>query len=190
MLGRPNLDTRGPLTFSWISAAPRPALQQSRDILASPETRQEEDGELENPTLGYGMQLTLDGYDCNPTKLANLDIIYEFLDHCPDLITMTKIMPPYVFKYHAHIPEDWGVSGFVLIAESHISVHTYPEKSYLSLDIFSCKDFDHQKAVSYATELFGIGRHELNLLNRGLEFPRNVKKVENILRQERQRLRV
>jgi S-adenosylmethionine decarboxylase len=150
----------------------------------------EEDGELKNPTLGYGMHLTLDGYDCNPEKLANLDSIYEFLDRCPDLIRMTKIMPPYVFKYQAQVPEDWGVSGFVLIAESHISVHTYPDRAYLSLDIFSCKDFDHHQAVAYATELFGIGRHELNLLNRGLEFPREVRQVEHILRQERQRLRI
>lgn len=136
------------------------------------------------------MHLTLDGYECSPEKLANLDRIYEFLDRCPDLISMTKIMPPYVFKYQAHVPEDSGLSGFVLIAESHISVHTYPEKGYLSLDIFSCKDFNHHQAVAYATELFGIGRHELNLLNRGVEFPREVKKVERLLRDERQRLRI
>ena len=145
---------------------------------------------MKNPTLGYGMHLTLDGYDCNPDKLANLYSIYEFLDRCPELILMTKIMPPYVFKYQAPEPEDWGISGFVLIAESHISVHTYPDRAYLSLDIFSCKDFNHHQAVAYATELFGIGRHELNLLNRGLEFPREVKQVEHILREERQRLRI
>ncbi|MGQ9689021.1 MAG: adenosylmethionine decarboxylase [Desulfobaccales bacterium] len=145
---------------------------------------------MQNPTLGYGMHLTLDGYECNSTHLANLDLIYEFLDRCPELIKMTKIMPPYVFKYHAQVPEDWGISGFVLIAESHISIHTYPEKAYLSVDIFSCKDFDHQKAVAYVCEIFGIGRHELNLLNRGLEFPREVKKVEHLLRQERQYLRI
>lgn len=145
---------------------------------------------MTKPTLGYGMHLTLDGYDSHPDKLANLELIYEFLDKCPDLIQMTKIMPPYVFKYQSQIPEDWGISGFVLIAESHISIHTYPERSYLSLDIFSCKDFDHHQAVAYATEMFGIGRHEVHLLNRGLEFPREVKKVERLLRQERQRLKV
>ncbi len=139
--------------------------------------------------LGYGLHLTLDGYECDGERLANLDTIYEFLDTCPDLIHMTKIMPPYVFKYHAQTPEDWGLSGFVLIAESHISIHTYPERNYLSIDIFSCKYFDYHQAVAYATKLFGISRHELNLLDRGLEFPREVKAVENILRHERQQLR-
>ncbi len=144
---------------------------------------------MNNCALGYGLHLTLDGYGCSQEQLANLDVVYEFLDRCPEVIQMTKIMPPYVFKYHAPNPEDWGISGFVLIAESHISIHTYPEKRYLSLDIFSCKHFDHQKALTYVTELFGITRHELHLLDRGLEFPRNVKMVERLLREERKQTR-
>jgi len=133
--------------------------------------------------------MTLDGYGCSPERLANLDAIYEFLEHCPDLIAMTKIMPPYVFKYHGKVAEDWGLSGFVLIAESHISIHTFPDRGYLSLDIFSCKDFDYNQAVAYVTEVFGIARHELNLLDRGLEFPREVRTVERLLRQERDQMR-
>jgi S-adenosylmethionine decarboxylase len=144
---------------------------------------------LKKPEIGFGLHLTLDGYGCSQERLANLDLIYEFLEHCPDLIHMTKIMPPYVFKYHGKVPEDWGVSGFVLIAESHISIHTFPDRAYLSLDIFSCKDFDHQQAVDYVTELFGITRHERNLLDRGLEFPKNARAVEHFMRQEREQMR-
>ena len=144
---------------------------------------------MKKPEVGFGLHLTLDGYGCIQENLANLDLIYEFLEDCPDLINMTKIMPPYVFKYHGKVPEDWGVSGFVLIAESHISIHTFPDRNYLSLDIFSCKDFDYQKAVDYATEIFGITRHEQNVLDRGLEFPREPRTVERFLRQERNQMR-
>ncbi len=144
---------------------------------------------MKKPAIGFGLHMTLDGYGCSSERLANLDAIYEFLEHCPDLINMTKIMPPYVFKYHGKVAEDWGVSGFVLIAESHISIHTFPDRSYLSLDIFSCKDFDYSQAVAYVTEAFGIARHELNLLDRGLEFPREVRTVERLLRQEREQMR-
>ncbi len=144
---------------------------------------------MKKPALGYGLHLTLDGYDCDSEKLADLDVIYGFLDTCPDVIRMTKIMPPYVFKYHPKVSADWGLSGFVLIAESHISIHTYPERSYLSLDIFSCRDFDHKQAAAYAIQTFGISRHEINLLDRGLEFPREVKTVARFLRHEREQLR-
>ena len=144
---------------------------------------------MKRPTIGFGLHLTLDGYGGGQEQLSNLDLIYEFLEHCPDLIHMTKIMPPYVFKYHGKVPEDWGVSGFVLIAESHISIHTFQDRGYLSLDIFSCKEFDHQQAVAYVTELFGITRHEVNLLDRGLEFPKNPRAVEHFMRQEREQMR-
>jgi hypothetical protein len=43
--------------------------------------------------------------------------------------------------------------------------------------------------VAYVTKMFGITRHELNLLNRGLEFPREVGTVERLLRQEREQMR-
>ena len=136
-----------------------------------------------------GLHLTLDGYGCNKEQLANLDLIYEFLERCPDLIKMTKIMPPWVFKYWGKVPEDGGISGFVLIAESHISIHTFPERGYLSLDIFSVKDFDYQQAVAFVTEVFGITRHELNLLDRGLKFPKEVGAVARFLQQEREKMR-
>ena len=143
---------------------------------------------MQKPTVGFGLHLTLDGYECSYERLTNLDAIYEFLDTCPDLIHMTKIMPPYAFKYSGKVPDDWGLSGFVLIAESHISIHTFPERKYLSLDIFSCKGFDYQQAADYATECFGISRHEINLLDRGLEFPREIRTVEHLMRQERKQM--
>ena len=145
---------------------------------------------MEKPELGFGQHLMLDGYGCPYDRLVDLDRIYEFLNQCPDLIQMTKIMPPYAFKYCGKVPQDWGLSGFVLIAESHISVHTFPEKGFLSIDIFSCKSFDVQKAVDFATSVFGIATQEIKIVDRGLEFPRNIPAVTSFLTEERQQMRV
>ena len=75
-----------------------------------------------------------------------------------------------------------------LLLKAISSIHTFPDRGYLSLDIFSCKDFDYQQAVDYVTELFGLTHHEINLLDRGLEFPREVRTVERLLRQERKQM--
>ncbi|MGC9022271.1 MAG: adenosylmethionine decarboxylase, partial [Dissulfurimicrobium sp.] len=130
---------------------------------------------MEDIEYGFGQHLMMDGYGCDQEKLKDLDGIYDFLSRYPEEINMTKIMPPYVFKYSGLIPEDWGISGFVLIAESHISIHTFPEKLYLSLDIFSCKAFDTQGAIKYITNLFDIKKVEIKLLDRGLEFPKVIR---------------
>jgi len=145
---------------------------------------------LEKPEIGFGQHLMVDGYGCSYDRLVDLDGIYEFLNQCPDVIHMTKIMPPYAFKYSGKVPEDWGLSGFVLIAESHISVHTFPEKGFLSIDIFSCKSFEYQKAVDFATRCFGIKSHEIKLLDRGLEFPRSIPAVTHYLHSERKQMRM
>ena len=135
--------------------------------------------------IGFGQHLMVDGYGGNRRKLASLDLVYQFLDSYPGEIDMKKIMPPYVFKYYGVKPEDWGVSGVVLIAESHISIHTFPEKNYLSVDIFSCREFNIEQAASYIKELFELDKMELNLLDRGLEFPKDVELANNLVYQQR-----
>ena len=85
--------------------------------------------EVADEMVGFGPHLMLDGYGCDKKKLQDLNLVYRILDDLPERIGMTKIMPPYVFKYSGVKPEDWGLSGFVLIAESHVSIHTFPEKT-------------------------------------------------------------
>jgi S-adenosylmethionine decarboxylase len=143
---------------------------------------------LKKPEYGFGMHLILDGYGCDRQRLEDISLIYNFLSEYPAQIKMTKIMPPYVFRYDAENPQDWGISGFVLIAESHISIHTFPEKNYFSLDIFSCKNFDSEQAISYVSNLFATEKSEIKLLDRGLEFPKDVRSSAHIVQAERQRL--
>ena len=131
----------------------------------------------------------LDGYECNRQRLEDISLIYNFLSEYPAAIGMTKIMPPYVFRYDAKNPKDWGISGFVLIAESHISIHTFPEKNYLSLDIFSCKEFDAEQAISYVSNLFNVQKSEIKLQDRGLEYPKSVRRSAHVVQEERHRLK-
>jgi S-adenosylmethionine decarboxylase len=132
----------------------------------------------------------VDGYGSDRAKLTDINYIYDFLSNYPLEIEMTKIMPPYVFRYSGVRPEDWGISGFVLIAESHISIHTFPEKRYLSLDIFSCKEFNGQKAIEDVKRLFSLEKIEIRNLERGLEFPKIIRKVENFMRDERMQISI
>ena len=116
------------------------------------------------------MHLTVDGYGGDAEALQNTELIYDFLDTLPDRIGMTKMIPPQVYTYRGKNPGDWGVSGFVLIAESHISVHTFPDRQHVNIDIFSCKSFDSGECVKIVESHFGLIRVETNVLERGLEY--------------------
>ena len=116
------------------------------------------------------MHLVVDGYEADPGKLTDTDLVYRFLDECPDAIGMTKIVPPQVYSYHGKTPEDWGLSGFVIIAESHISVHTFPDRGYVNIDIFSCKDFDATASLEFVKRTFAIPEVKVWSLDRGIDY--------------------
>lgn len=116
------------------------------------------------------MHLIIDGFGANRKMLESEEIIYDLLDRYPSQIGMTKVAPPQVFKYVGSKPEDWGISGFVLIAESHISIHTFPDRCYVNIDIFSCKDFDSEYAIQELKAIFEFDEIQKYLLNRGLEY--------------------
>ncbi len=134
------------------------------------------------------MHLTVDGFGGNYQRLTDLDFVFDLLDQYPDRIGMTKIMPPYVFKYHGKRPEDWGVSGFVIIAESHIAMHTFPEKGYVNIDIFSCKAFETDLVIEHMKEAFGAERVEARILERGLEYPFDSIAAADMIHRERREI--
>lgn len=120
---------------------------------------------------GYGPHLTLDGYNCDPELLNNMHLIFQFLSVLPKQIGMNKLTQPYVLSYDGgEKPDDYGVTGFVIIAESHISIHTYPHDRTFFLDIFSCKPFDVEKAKQIVRDTFKVGDEETNLVVRGKKF--------------------
>lgn len=138
----------------------------------------------------FGPHLVLEAYGCNKEKISDLTLVSDALDKYPTQLNMTKIMPPYVFKYSGAVPDDWGVSGIVLIAESHISIHTFPDKGFVTLDIFSCKDFDVDAAVEYFCSIFEPESFEKQLLMRGREFPRSAVRAGEIVERERMKVAV
>ena len=117
------------------------------------------------------MHLIIDGYGSDAAILGSEEFIFKLLDEYPAQIGMTKISAPHVIKYTGGKPEEWGVSGFVFIAESHIAVHTFPERGYINMDIFSCKDFDATRAVEGLSARLKLGEKRTYLLDRGEMVP-------------------
>ena len=124
---------------------------------------------------GYGPHLMLDLNDCNPEILNDLDACFRLLNELPERIGMTKITQPYVFRYSGMIPEDDGITGVTVIAESHISLHTYPKKSFVFVDLFSCKPFDVERAMDYIVQFFESKSPEFHVQERGSAFPASIR---------------
>ena len=115
------------------------------------------------------MHVIIDGYGGDPDQLADENVVRAILERYPQEMGMTKIAPPMVVRYKGSKPEDWGVSGYVMIAESHISMHTFPERSLIWADIFSCKDFDAAPILEDLKRQFRLREMDVQLLDRGFQ---------------------
>ena len=116
------------------------------------------------------MHLIIDGEGARRFQLASKDRILLLLHDLPHQMGMQIIKGPDVLEWHdANHPHDGGISGSVMIAESHISIHTFPERGLFWADVFSCKDFDTERAMASFYEAFGQETHlEHQTLPRGL----------------------
>lgn len=138
----------------------------------------------------FGPHLTLDLYGCDKKKISSEKYIYNLLDKFPELIGMHKFTDPSISYYNGNVDsfDEGGFSGFVLIAESHIAIHCFPAQRFATIDIFSCKAFDTEKAENLMMKLLGAKKSERNLFNRGVDFPKQIDKSKVIVRKQRRRL--
>ncbi len=66
-----------------------------------------------------------------------------------------------------HFSPNGGISGVAVLAESHISVHTWPENNYAAFDVFMCGDAKPEKAVRVFNEFFSPDNHQVKNIKRG-----------------------
>jgi len=118
------------------------------------------------------LHVMLDLYGCNAELLADEALLRQVLDEYPTRIGMVKVSPVELRDIKTSNPLDDGFSGFVIIATSHISLHTWPPYGMVNIDIFSCEDFDAQETIIYAQTMFQTDDVEIHAVERALRSPR------------------
>ena len=123
---------------------------------------------LEQPitfqALALGRHLTIEYYDCNAHTLADVEGMKKIFVEAAEISGATVLES----SFHAFHPQ--GVSGIVVICESHFAVHAWPEHDYAAVDIFTCGDqIDFElAAVALREKLSSRSMVISNALSRGL----------------------
>ena len=113
-----------------------------------------------------GIHLLLELKECDPDLLDDLDYVRDSLIRAAGE-TGATIVGHTFHKFHP-----LGVTGIVAIAESHISVHTWPEFAYAAADIFSCSDtFRPRDAADLIVERLRSARPSITQIERGVLAP-------------------
>src|SRR5262245_34828425 len=92
-------------------------------------------------TINFGEHLTIDGYGGDESKLNDKDLVLACFDELLETLGMHKIGEPAIFFAPGNDGKDpGGWSGFVVIQESHISIHTFPKRKFVSADVYTCRN--------------------------------------------------
>jgi S-adenosylmethionine decarboxylase len=114
----------------------------------------------------------------NGIEFAGTHLILDLWDakHLDELDTMEQAMREMVSASGAtllhihlhHFTPSGGISGVAVLAESHISVHTWPERDYAAFDIFMCGDAKPEMSIPVLKQHFHPGRMEITEHLRGI----------------------
>ena len=109
-----------------------------------------------------GRHLIIELFGCEPSRIDDLEHVASGLKLAAKRIGASVVSE----AFHRYAPQ--GVSGILLIAESHLSVHTWPERGYVAVDIYTCGGLDPRPGTEAMAEQFGATQWREQETVRGL----------------------
>ena len=108
-----------------------------------------------NSSLYLARHLTLDYYDCDTSVLLDSNLLEQ------TLIDSAKATWATIISSTFNNFEPQWVSWVVVLAESHFTVHTWPEHGYVAIDMFACGNMQYEKGIELLTKVFKSQKVEL-----------------------------
>ena len=110
----------------------------------------------------HGQHVILDLYGIKHAQLTDPKLIESMMLNVADELNATVLQ-----SHLHHFGKDLGVTGVLLLAESHMSIHTWPEAGFAAIDIFMCGDKDMNQAIQLFIQAFAPTQHDVKIIQRG-----------------------
>lgn len=124
-------------------------------------------------TLNFGEHYMVDAYMCDKDLLSSAKqvewcieeiLLYTGMHKISEIITVTAD--------DNFLLDPGGISSMVIIAESHVSIHTFPDRRFFSMDCYTCKNnMDTDGIYKILNKYFDIWDAEINFVKRGTRYP-------------------
>jgi S-adenosylmethionine decarboxylase len=137
----------------------KPSPSQAREGHERQDHAREDHFAVRNGVRCAGVHLIVDLHQAQ--GLDDIDLIEATLRRCVDAARATLL------HIHLHHFQPNGVSGVAVLAESHISIHTWPDAGYAALDVFMCGNASPDACIPVLREAFKAERVEVNEILRG-----------------------
>ncbi|MDP3769334.1 MAG: S-adenosylmethionine decarboxylase [bacterium] len=130
-----------------------------------------EKAKMKGPRKIFGYHMILDCYGCDPKAVDSVEICYYYLDKITEVLKVHKQSPPFVvYTDPLKYPEKAGISGWVPIVESGVSIHTLTPTDFVSIDVYSCKKYNVEKVRDFTRKVFQPKEIEEKFFLRGEKY--------------------
>ena len=110
--------------------------------------------------IAPGLHLLIDLWECS--HLQDMLLIERTMRNAAETCGATVLD----IKLHS-FGKNAGITGVAILAESHISIHTWPETGYVAIDVFMCGSCDPRKAIPIFTDAFASKKSKVQAIGRG-----------------------
>ncbi len=119
----------------------------------------------------FGFQLLLDLYECKEGACDDLGLCYAFLEEIVKVLQVQPQSPPFLFRTDGtRFPDKAGLSGWAPLVESGIQLHTLTVKNFISIDVYSCREFALEPVIELTRSTFAPKRIAHQFVERGLDY--------------------
>ena len=117
---------------------------------------------MEKISQEFGKHYLIELSGCNPDIISRVETVRDIF------LEAAQRSKANVVNHFFHQFTPVGVSGVIVISESHFAVHTWPESSYAAADILSCGEMDVQTAIDVLSERFQASKIDVRVEKRGV----------------------
>lgn len=112
--------------------------------------------------MNLGTHYLAEFFNCDRQKINDIAHIERIMIEATER-SGARMIKPFFHQFNPH-----GISGVIVIAESHFAIHTWPEHGYAAVDLFSCADFDYKSALKHIRVSIGAEYYSVELIRRGI----------------------
>ena len=117
--------------------------------------------DVEKERREFGKHYLVEFVGCDPARLKTVETVKgAFLE-------AARLSGATLLGSHFHQFTPHGVSAMIFIAESHFSIHTWPEHGYVAFDVLTCGVMEPERAIEYLRVFFKAKSVEKRILSRG-----------------------
>ncbi len=117
---------------------------------------------MNNSDKALGNHIIVEYYNCDTEVLKKHEYIEEIMN------LAAKDMGATIIESVFHMFNPWGVSGAIIIAESHLTIHTWPEHNYAAVDLFTCGNLDPWIGFDSLKRFLKASSYDAKVIKRGL----------------------